>query len=713
MIDNAMQTQRRPRRSGSTKGARRDIQALRAVAVGLVVLNHLWPSSLPGGYVGVDVFFVISGFLISKHLLGELDRTGTVRLGAFYARRIKRLLPAALTVSVVSLTAAWVFLPFPRWESIAQETVAATLYVENWFLAARSVDYSAANAAASTAQHYWSLSVEEQFYLVWPVFLLGLFLLAARLRLRRQPTVRLGLAAVGILSLVFCIFITYTSRSEAYFVTPARVWEFAAGGLLGTLAAANIPSYRLGGRLRLSGMAQWLGCALILLSALTFDESTFFPGSAALVPVAGTMLVLWSGPHHPRWSPNVLLAVKPVQFIGDISYSLYLWHWPLIVIAPGVLDRDLSNWDRAALLGASVVLAVLTKYLIEDPGRTRLFKGFSPRRIFTLTLVAMAVVTVTAGAMVFTASSLQREQSAALDAASGGPCFGAKSLTAGRHCADPFGPPAVAEVSADDAPWKSAKECTKADNPIVVDGKVRLTECNFANGTAAAVTVWLVGDSHAEHWQSAVTELARQNNWVLRKSLFPGCPIVDVERVAFKGKPVRDPGFDSSCRGWSSSVSQRINEERPDIIFVSSFGAGETIEDGTGRPQLEQYRDGFAERITPWANHGAEVYVLRDTPLTLGRTTADCLTKNRDAPVECSTDGSEALAVDPLAEAAQAEQSSRIKVLDFSDQFCPGGRCYAAIGGVHVYFDDDHVTGTYMRSLIPEFAKRFNASRSG
>lgn len=187
MIDQLPSVQDGGRRAATVKGPRTDIQALKAIAVVLVVLNHLWPQILPGGYVGVDVFFVISGYLITKHLLGELERTGGIALGKFYTRRAKRLLPAALVVSVISLAGACLFLPVSRWTAIATETVAATLYIENWWLALQSVDYSAQNNAASTVQHYWSLSVEEQFYLVWPVFLLVVFISA-----RRFPFNRVG-----------------------------------------------------------------------------------------------------------------------------------------------------------------------------------------------------------------------------------------------------------------------------------------------------------------------------------------------------------------------------------------------------------------------------------------------------------------------------------------------------------------------------------------
>jgi hypothetical protein len=236
-------------------------------------------------------------------------------------------------------------------------------------------------------------------------------------------------------------------------------------------------------------------------------------------------------------------------------------------------------------------------------------------------------------------------------------------------------------------------------------------ECDFTGGSPAAATVWLVGDSHAQQWKTAVHELARQNKWIVKESLLGGCPLVDVKKVAFDGAPVTDKGDQEGCLSWSRTLSDRILADQPDIIFLSSYAAAETIDDGSGRPQIEQYGDGFTERVVPWADAGAEIFVLRDPPLTLNRATPDCLSKNREAPLTCSNDETRALAIDPLAEAAKADTSGRIKVLDLSDQFCRDGRCYASIGGAHVYFDEDHITSTYMRSLIPALAERFNASR--
>lgn len=699
------------RRESAVSAVRKDIQALRALAVVLVVLNHLWPIRLPGGYVGVDVFFVISGYLITKHLLGELERSNRIHLGKFYTRRIKRLLPAATIVAVSSLLAAWALLPFSRWVSIAQETAASVSYFENWVLAAKSVDYSAHNELASTVQHYWSLSVEEQFYLFWPLLLIGLFLAAARLRLRRQAFLALGVAVISALALSFCVWFTYTNKSPAYFVTPARVWEFGAGALVAIGGAHALGVLRLklpSLQLAFSGAAQWLGYGLIAFAAFSFNEQTFFPGFAAIIPVAGTLLVIAAGPNGPVWSLNQILSVKPVQLLGDVSYSLYLWHWPLIVLAPAVLGHSLSTGNKIVLLVLAVGLACASKKLVEDPGRNKLLPSAKPVRVIGYMAVAMAVVWALCGGLLLGFGKAQEAEAAKLDELSGGPCYGARSLDPRNNCPDPFGAAQVANVGPNEAPRFDAPECRPAADPITFEDQKILTECDFTGGTQAEANVWLIGDSHAEQWKGAIYELARLHKWKLKESLVGGCPYVDVKRVAFMGDPATDPHSQQRCLSWSKQVTERIVSEKPDMVFASSFGAGETIDDGTGRPQLDQYNDAVVHRFRAWTASGTRVFVFRDPPLTLHHSSPDCVALNQLSPINCANARTDALLPDPVADAARGMGKSSVKVLDMSDQFCDNQSCYAVIGGLQVYADYDHAARSYIRSLIPVVAQRFN-----
>ncbi|MFC6344189.1 acyltransferase family protein, partial [Nocardioides hankookensis] len=378
--------------TGTSK--RTDIQGLRAIAVALVVVYHLAPTTLTGGFVGVDVFFVVSGFLITSHLL--LRRPSRPRhLLEFWGRRIRRLLPASLLVLLLTLVATRLVAPVTQWDVTARQSAAAATYWVNWLLASDSVDYLAAAAAPSPVQHFWSLSVEEQFYLGWPVLVLLLGQLAVITRVAGSlPRLRLlvlaGLGLVVALSLAWSVHLTDTDPARAYFVTTTRIWELGLGGLVaGFVVLREPPGRRLPPPV--AAGAAWLGVAAIVTSGVAYSGATPFPGWQALVPVGGTALVLGAAAGTQIWSPGRILALPPLQWLGDISYSVYLWHWPLIVLVPGVSGDHLGALDKTAIVVATLVLAALTKRYVEDAFRT---PAWSRRlaRTYVLGAAAMAVV---------------------------------------------------------------------------------------------------------------------------------------------------------------------------------------------------------------------------------------------------------------------------------------------------------------------------------
>ena len=709
--------------SGVTSRARADIQALRAIAVMLVVVNHLWPSRLGGGYVGVDVFFVISGYLITMHLLREIERTDRVSLPRFYARRARRLLPAALLVSTLSLLAGLLLLPPERWQRVAQEILAATAYVENWLLSASSVDYWAKDQFATPVQHYWSLSVEEQFYLLWPVTLLLLGWLFARRRTGRISSRRgalvAGIAAIGGASLMLALWQTAVGRDAAYFNTFGRVWEFMLGGLIAALApaiAARYASRGGDGPLRLfRGCAQLLGYAAIFWAALSFDDQTPFPGPWALLPAIGTALVIAAGPEMPRWSPARGLEWRPIQYLGDISYSLYLWHWPLIVFAPFVLGRTTSTLDRLLLLVLGVLLAALTKHFVEDPGRKRLFAGARPRRTL---MAALASVAVMAGLTFGTgawADHLELQRAAAIEQARASACFGADSLAS--DCDDPFGPTLFPAGGKSESPWaaRNAPECSEAasEEQILSGGKPSMIRCDFASSggqdASRPLDVWLVGDSHAEHWQAAVIDLARGNSWRLTRVAYGGCPTVPVPVVHFDDHRVT-PEKRASCLDWSTQLNERIKKERPDLVLVSNFAAAETLDDGTGRPQADQLEDGIRRSLLKWARRGTDVVVIRDTPIGGEKIGADCSAGPRGGKERgCVAPRSDVLPADPMAQAVKRLDRPRLSTISMTRYFCDDEFCSGVVGGVPVYYDTDHMAASYSRSLAPMLGKKLSA----
>ena len=328
--------------------------------MGLVVFYHLFPDLLPGGFVGVDVFFVISGYLITGHMVREMRTRGAIDLLGFYARRARRLVPAATVVLILTWLASLFMLPGSRLVATAQQVAASAVYVQNWLLAGDSVDYLTAEDAASPVQHYWSLSVEEQFYLGWPLLLVLAGVLARLLHWNwRRVALLLG-AVVCALSLAASVLLTASDGPAAYFVTQTRVWELGLGALLAVLAGQpELPQ-------RLARPARWTGLALIVISAVAYSSATPFPGTAALVPVLGTVLVLAAGAVAPH---TRVLGSAPMTWIGDHSYALYLVHWPLIVLYKAWSGGELGALDGPIVLAASLVSAWLVTRFVEEPVR--------------------------------------------------------------------------------------------------------------------------------------------------------------------------------------------------------------------------------------------------------------------------------------------------------------------------------------------------------
>ncbi|MEU5959287.1 acyltransferase [Streptomyces sp. NPDC047525] len=366
---------------------RPDIQALRALAVGLVVFHHLWPTVLTAGFVGVDAFFVISGYLITAQLAHEINATGRIRIADFYARRIRRLLPAALLVLLSIVVAVHALVPQPRWADYARQVMASALYGQNWLLGAEPVDPTKVTGTA----HYWSLSVEEQFYLLWPLLLLLLFTLRAR-------WARLAITAgLGLVSLIWCIYLTEADPAVAYFITPVRVWEFTIGAVI-ALAGTRFVLPRAG-----AIAASLLGFAALVGSAVHFTGLTPYPGSAALVPTVGTALIIAAGNGRQQQWHSALTSSKPVQLLGDISYSLYLWHWPLLILAPLAVSEGVLNLPvRLGVLASALILAYATKRLVEDPIRTWPPLTGSTRLTFIAMVAGLATVCLAAGSLLWT-----------------------------------------------------------------------------------------------------------------------------------------------------------------------------------------------------------------------------------------------------------------------------------------------------------------------
>lgn len=651
---------------------------LRALAVGGVVLNHLFPSRLTGGYLGVDIFFVISGFLITSHLASELRSTGRVRLARFWARRARRLLPASLLVLAVTLWASWVWLPEAAFAQISRETLGSALYVQNWVLAASNQDYFRSSQSASPVTHYWSLSVEEQFYLVWPLLLLALWSCARRANdVLRQRITSSVLGVLVVSSLAYAVWALGTHPESAYFVTWGRAWEFGVGGLLG-LAASRLPAVP-----RLLAVPGWVA---MIASMMLFDESTSVPGLPTLVPVVGAAVVIWSGVGSGE---SALRLLRPLSWLGDVSYSLYLWHWPVFVIAPVALGVSMGRELGFALLAACLALAAALTRWVEDPvRRMRVLTDGPSWRSMVAAAVAMAVV---AGA----AWTMPRAVSGDLEAVqtrleevvvASGRCTGAMSPRNGcpdRHLlAVANSDLATIENSPYSPEWGTTCQVEPEDpTPAPCEFGVPLDE--------AKRRVVLVGDSHAGHWASALDAVAREERWNVVMQVKSSCSVVGGDWRAGWATDL----MTESCRAWGRDVSREIvADDSVDLVIVSAISRAYISDDADGG--ISQLR---AEWRT-WVDSGKTVVVLGDPPDLARGSLPECLGAATSTTDPCSAPRGVATP-DPLLRAARGQDG--IHPWSPLPYLCDRARCHAVVGGLPVYGDPSHLLQYFARTFAP------------
>ena len=666
----------------ASRGFRPDIQGLRAVAVLLVLGYHAGVPFLGGGYVGVDVFFVISGFLITGLVLREVERTGRLSLRHFYARRAKRLLPATAVVFAAVAVLTVLVLPVTRWRDVAGDLAASAVYLVNWRLADRSVDYLAAGSAASPLQHFWSLAVEEQFYVVWPLLVVAL--LWWRGGGDRTRRLLWGLLALAVPSFLWAVHQTAAEPGAAYFVTTTRLWEMAVGALLavGVARAARVP-------VAVRRVLGWAGLAAIAVAAVTYDAATAFPGAAALVPTLGAAAVLLAGCGDGRGEVRALTG-RPMQTVGALSYSLYLWHWPLLVVATAAWaggESHLPLPTALAVVTASALPAWLTYRAVEQPFH-RSARLRVPWRAGVLAAVCVAVGLGSAG-LVQLQAARSLEQPA--DTAPGAAVLGADpAATEQPTRVDTVTPPLV------EAPDDVAD--VYADGCHQVRDSAEVASCVYGEEDSDTV-VALVGDSHAAHWQPALEVLAEENGWRLETYTKSSCLFGD----ALVWNAV-DAGPYESCHAWQEELTERLAAQRPDAVVVSADGSYRLAgEDGPlGREEsVPAVASAMAENWQRLEGAGVDVLALMDTP-SPGLDVPECVATHLPDLEECAVPREEAVDRSGQAQlSAAAEQTPGVDVVDLTEYVCPQEECLPVVGGVLTHSDSHHLTATYARSLAP------------
>jgi peptidoglycan/LPS O-acetylase OafA/YrhL len=670
------------------EGFRPDVEGLRAVAVGAVLLYHAGVPFAPGGYVGVDVFFVISGFLITGLLVRELEKTDTISLSRFYSRRAKRLLPLTVVVlAFVVLVALALPLYDPvRMDEVSLGVVASGLYVMNWLLAARATDYFAAGLEASPVQHFWTLAVEEQFYLIWPMLLLAAAWLGRRPGRALRPVLATAFAAVLVSSLAYSVYSTQAQAGAAYFSTLTRGWELALGGML-----ALVPASRLGLRSRWLASALALGgLGAIAFATLRFGDGTLFPGYAALVPTLGTAAIIAAGFATTSAGPARLLTLGPVRHVGRISYSWYLWHWPPLVFAAAIWG-SLSPLEGIGVLAASYVPAVVTNRLIEKPFLHSETLSRFPRKALALG-GACTAASVGLGLLLLvltpTIPEVPENQVAGASALRQEP-----SLQKSAKAVYPS--PQKAETK-ENRPQMYADGChleaPETESPACVYGD-----------PSSETTVVLFGDSHAMQWFPALNRLAKERGWRLVGLTKSACPPAEVH--VYNGTLRRAY---RECDEWREHTLERIvHKEDPSLIVTSSLPTYRPGEDGErlpGEEGREALVDGYASTLKKLRSTGAPVALIEDVPHP-DKNIPQCVSRSLDRLQECATPRGKALAY-PRANPRAAEEVDGVRLIDPSPMICLEKTCPAVIGDALVYRNGAHLTAAYVRTLTPWLAER-------
>lgn len=652
-------------------GYRPELQGLRAVAVLLVAVYHIWFGRVSGG---VDVFLLLTGFLITGSLVRSAEREGRVGIIVFWTRLVRRIVPTAAVALAGILTATYLFLPQARWRDTLGEVVAAALYHENWHLALNSVDYLASNTAASPVQHFWSLSIQGQLYLVWPFLIAVAVWAAGRSGRDARRTVLVVLAAVFALSLAYSVVITRLEQQWAYFDTGARVWELALGGM----AALFLPRLRMGRRLRV--VLGWAGLFGLVACGALFQVSTMFPGYVALWPTLAAMLVLVAGDTGSRVGADRMMSWRPLRYLGDISYALYLWHWPVLVCYLTLTGQKTPGLvSGSAVLAVSLVLAAATQRLVDE-GRDRMLRGgTTPMRSVVVGLAFLLPVLTAAGGWSGYLDHQQRHRSAI--AADPGNYPGARMMTGEALETVPDVPvrPDPAEA-AEDLPVTYTDECNQNTR------EAEVITCSYGANTPER-TIALVGGSHAAHWFPALKRIANENGWRVVNIVKGACLFTEL-RQTYDGEAY------TSCAEWNDGVVDELEELRPDAVFTTATSSSIDPEAGFGG---EVVVEGYLDRWREMDELGIEVVAVRDTPRA-GFDTAECVARAR--PAECAGQRWESLErTSPLA--GISGLPGNVSLLDLNDYLCSGSECPAVVGNVLVYWDGNHITRTYMRTLAP------------
>ena len=637
---------------------RPDIEGLRGIAILLVLLYHAGLPWTPGGFIGVDVFFVISGFLITGKLWRESQQPGGLNIAKFYAWRIRRLLPAALVaVALISLVGLLIAAPLDRSE-LAADGAASALSIANMRFIG-SVDYFAPTSSPSPFLHFWSLSVEEQFYLVWPALIV---LLTWRGGSSRRLIAALLIGVVA--SFALSMWLTDASPARAFYLLPTRVWQLGVGGLLALIGVA--------GTSRRVGALAWAGLAAVAVAGVALTAEMPYPGLAALLPTAGAVALLYGGAAPS--GPARLLAAAPLRFLGKISYSLYLWHWPLLVLPLMFLERALTGVEVVASVAVAIGVSWLSWRFVEQPfrygDRSRRATSWSAIRVGVAGILSVALFTQgLAAALPSSAVAVQPTPGpSGSPVASDGPITLPADLT-----------PSLTSARDDE-------ERLRGDGCLAFERVTTPPDCEYGV-KGSAITIALVGDSHASHWFPAIEAVALERGWRLLTFVKVSCSFTSlVQRNLALKREYRE------CATFNEATVARLNQIKPALTIIVNRRTFRPI-DGDVTSALAGAALGEMVARLPGATA-----ILVDTP-DPGRDVPACLSKHPDDVRAClfTQDDADNREIG-IAERVAAEVSGAL-LIDLTGEICAAWPCSPIDESVLIYRDEDHMTETFSRSL--------------